>query len=61
MSSSFCFSDEATLLQKNYKTWYCMPPSSNDAAQSGGDNEKKRKAAPGSLLQRKAYQLDSGQ
>ena len=36
-----------------------MPPSSEDAAHSGGN--KKRKAAPGSLLQRKAYRIDSGQ
>ena len=55
------FLDETTLLQKNYKTWYCMPPSPNYAAQTGGENEKKRKVAPGSLLQRKAFQLDSGQ
>jgi hypothetical protein len=35
--------------------------SSDVAAQSGGDNEKKWKAAPGSLLLKKAYRLDSGQ
>ena len=46
-------------LQENYKTWYCMPPSSEDAAHSGGN--KKRKAAPGSLLQSKTHRLDSGQ
>ena len=45
-------------LQKNYKTWYCMPPSSEDAAHF--DGMKKRKEAPGSLLQRKPYCLDSG-
>jgi hypothetical protein len=59
MSNSLCFSDEITLLQKNYKTWYCMTPSPIDAAQSGGN--KKWKAAPGSLFQRKIYRLDSGQ
>ena len=46
-------------LQKNYKTWYCMPPPPADAAQSDGDNGKKRKAAPGSQLQRKVYRLNS--
>jgi len=30
-------------LQNNYKTWYYMPPSPTDAAQSGGKNEKKKK------------------
>ena len=45
MSNSLCFSNETTLLQKKYKTWYCMPPSPDDAAQSGGENEKKQKAA----------------
>ena len=61
MSNSLCFSDETILLQKNYNTWYYMPPTPNDAAQSGGDNDKKRKADPGSLLQRKVYHPDSGQ
>jgi len=46
MSNSLCFSDETTHLQKNYKTWYCMPPSPDDAAQSGSSSDKKRKAAP---------------
>ena len=61
MSNSLCISDETSFLQKNYKTWYCMPPSPTDATQSGGDNDKKRKAAPGSLLQKKVYRLDGGQ
>ena len=46
------------LLQKNYKSWYCMPPTSVDAA---SDDSKKRKATPGALLQRKIPRLDAGQ
>ena len=46
------------LLKKNYKSWYCMPPTSVDAA---SDGSKKRKATPGSLLQRKIHCLDAGQ
>jgi hypothetical protein len=46
-------------LQKNYKTWYCMPPTSEDTAPS--DDSKKWKANPGALLQRKIPRLDSGQ
>ena len=46
-------------LQKNYKTWYCMPPTSEDTAPS--DDSKKQKAIPGALLQRKIPRLDSGQ
>ena len=46
------------ILQKNYKSWYCMPPTSGDA--DSGDN-KKRKANPGSLLRRKIPRLDAGQ
>jgi len=60
MHTSFCFSDEAILAEK-IKTWYCMPPPPADATQSDGDNGKKRKAAPGSLLQRKVYRLDNGE
>jgi hypothetical protein len=48
-------------LQKNYKTWYCMPPSPSNAAQSGGDNEKKQKPNTGAWLQRKIHRLDSGE
>ena len=44
-------------LQKNYKTWYCMPPTSIDAA---SDDNTKRKAAPGALLWRKIPHLDAG-
>ena len=47
------------LLQKNYKTWYYMPPASEDATPS--DDSRKRKAAPGALLQRKIHHPDSGQ
>jgi len=46
------------ILQKNYKSWYCMPPTSLDAA---SDDSKKRKTTPGSLLQRKIPRLDAGQ
>ena len=46
------------LLQKNYKSWYCMPPTSVDAV---SDESKKRKATPGALLQRKIPHLDAGQ
>ena len=46
------------LLQKNYKSWYCMPPTSVDAASNGS---KKWKATRGSLLQRKIPHLDAGQ
>ena len=46
------------LLQKNYKSWYCMPPTSVDAV---SDESKKRKATPGALLQRKIPRLDAGQ
>ena len=46
------------LLQKNYKSWYCMPPTSVDAA---SDGSKKWKATPGSLLQRKISRHDAGQ
>ena len=46
------------LLQKNYKSWYCMPPTSVDAA---SDGSKKWKATPGSLLQRKVPRLDASQ
>jgi len=46
-------------VQKNYKTWYCMLPSAEDAAPS--DDSRKRKAAPGALLQRKIHHLDGGQ
>ena len=46
------------LLQKNYKSWYCMPPTLVDAT---SDDSKKRKATPGSLLQRKIPRLDAGQ
>ena len=45
-------------LQKNYKSWYCMPPTSADAASNGS---KKQKATPGSLLQRKIPRIDAGQ
>ena len=45
-------------LRKNYKSWYCMPPTSVDAA---SDENKKRKATPGALLQRKIPHLDAGQ
>ena len=50
--------DSLLLLQKNYKSWYCMPPTSVDAA---SDGSKKRKATPGYLLQRKIPRLDAGQ
>ena len=46
------------LLQKNYKSWYCMPPTSVDAA---SDGSKKWKTSPGSLLQRKIPRIDAGQ
>ena len=46
------------LLQKNYKSWYCMPPTSVDAV---SDESKKRKATPGALLQKKITRLDAGQ
>ena len=46
------------LLQKNYKSWYCMPPTSVDAV---SDESKKPKATPGALLQRKIPHLDAGQ
>ena len=46
------------LLQKNYKSWYCMPPTSADVA---SDGRKKRKTTPGSLLQRKIPRIDAGQ
>ena len=46
------------LLQKNYKTWYCIPPTSVDTA---SDGSKKRKTTPGSLLQRKIPRIDAGQ
>jgi hypothetical protein len=46
------------ILQKNYKSWYCMPPTSVDAA---SDDSKKWKTTPGSLLQRKIPRLDAGQ
>ena len=46
------------LLQKNYKSWYCMPPTSVDAV---SDDSKKRKATPGALLQRKIPRLNAGQ
>ena len=46
------------LLQKNYKSWYCMPPTSVDAV---SDESKKRKATPESLLQRKVPHLDASQ
>jgi len=46
------------VLQKNYKSWYCTPPTSADAA---SDGSKKWKATPGSLLQRKIPSLDAGQ
>ena len=49
-----CFS-----LPKNYKTWYCMPPTFGDVAPS--DESKKRKAAPGALLQRKIPRPDASQ
>jgi len=45
-------------LWKNYKSWYCMPQTSVDAA---SDESKKRKATPGALLQRKIPRLDAGQ
>lgn len=44
--------------KKNYKSWYCMPPTSADAA---ADGRKKWKTAPGSLLQRKIPRIDAGQ
>ena len=60
MHTSFCFSDEAILAEKlQNMVLYAPPPT--DATQSDGDNGKKRKAAPGSLLQRKVYRLDSGE
>ena len=46
------------LLQKNYKSWYCMPPTSVDAV---SDESKKRKATQGALLQRNIPCLDAGQ
>ena len=46
------------ILQKNYKSWYCMPPTSSNAS---SDGSKKQKATPGSLLQRKILCLDAGQ
>ena len=46
------------LLQKNYKSWYCMSPTSIDTV---SDDSKKRKATPGALLQRKIPRLDAGQ
>ena len=46
------------LLQKNYKSWYCMPPTSVDAV---SDDSKKRKATPRALLQRKIPRLNAGQ
>ena len=46
------------LLQKNYKSWYCMPPTSADAT---SDGSKKWKTTPGSLLQRKIPRIDAGQ
>ena len=45
-------------LQKNYKTWYCMPPISVDAA---SDDSKKQKAALGALLRRKIPRIDASQ
>ena len=45
------------LLQKNYKSWYCMPPTSVDVV---SDESRKRKATPGALLQRKIPCLDAG-
>jgi len=45
-------------LQKKYKTWYCIPPTSKDAAPS--DDIRKRKVAPGALLQRKIHRIDNG-
>ncbi|XP_039808553.1 uncharacterized protein LOC120672296 [Panicum virgatum] len=55
----FCAVNPPEKTWKNYKIWYCMPSSSEDAAPS--DDSKKRKAVPGSLLQRKIPRLDSGQ
>ena len=46
------------LLQKNYKSWYCMPPTSIDTI---SDDSKKWKATPGALLQRKISRHDVGQ
>ena len=46
------------ILQKNYKSWYCMPPTSINAT---SDDSKKWKATPGALLQRKIPHLDAGQ
>ena len=46
------------ILQKNYKSWYCMPPTSADVA---SDGSKKRKTTPGSLLQRTIPRIDAGQ
>jgi hypothetical protein len=46
------------LLKKNYNSWYCMPPTSVDAA---FDGSKKWKTTPGSLLQRKIPRIDAGQ
>ena len=46
------------LLQENYKSWYCMPPTSIDTI---SDDSKKRKATPGVLLQRKISRHDVGQ
>ena len=46
------------LLQKNYKSWYCMPLTSVDATTDGS---KKRKTTPRSLLQRKIPRIDAGQ
>ena len=46
------------VLQKNYKSWYCMSPTSADAA---SDGRKKWKTTPGSLLQRKIPRIDAGQ
>ena len=46
------------LLQKNCKSWYCMPPTSVDVI---SDDSKKRKATPGALLQRKIPRPDASQ
>ena len=55
--SIFCLSI-GFFLQKNYKSWYCMPPTS---ANADSDDSKKRKVAPEFMLQRKIPRLDAGQ
>ena len=55
--SIFCLSI-GFFLQKNYKSWYCMPPTS---ANADSDDSKKWKVAPGSILQRKVHRLNASQ